>query len=269
MNIIETVIAARMRYVVVLSALFALFAVPMCSQNKDMPAKHDRVIITIVTIKPDMRMDFEKMIKNDYNAAVAKGGGKWSDVWMPANFGNTFDYVFVAPFDGYAQFDGMSPLMKGLGKDGAAGFYAKAGRMVSNVHGAAYDVREDLSYDTKMAGPPKLAVVTFTSVAPGRASEYENFIKNEMLPVVKKSDIGGWFTQRLLFGGDVNEFVTIALHENFAELEKGPPSMRVLGQDGSMKLMQKLGSGVVVHQERIVARYVPELSYRPAVSLTK
>ena len=56
MNIIETVTAARMRYVVVLSALFALFAVPMCAQHKDMLAKHDRVIITVVTIKPYGRL---------------------------------------------------------------------------------------------------------------------------------------------------------------------------------------------------------------------
>ena len=253
-----------MRYVLVLSALFALFVVPSWSQNKDMPAKHARVMITIVTIKPDMRMEFENLIKSEYNPGIIKGGAKWSDVWMPAAFGNVFDYVFVAPINGYAQLDDMSPLMKGAGKEGAAAFFAKAGKMVTNVKASAYDVREDMSYEPKMTGPPKLAVVTFTSVAPGRASEYESFVKDEMLPVIKRSDIAGWFVQRLIFGGDVNEFVTIALHQNFAELEKGPPTMRVLGLEGMTKLMQKLSSGTVVHQERIVARYVPELSYRPA-----
>lgn len=265
MNTIPIFIAARMRSVMVLSALFALFVVPVCTQNKDMVAKHARVMITTVTIKPEMRTEFENLIKNEYNPAIIKGGAKWSDVWMPA-IGNTFDYVFIAPIDGWAQLDGMSPLMKGAGKDGAEGFYAKAGKMVTSVHSSADEFREDLSYEPKMTGPPQIAVVTFTSVAPGRSSEFENFIRNEMLPQIKKSDIGGWFLQKQMFGGDVNEYTTVALHQNFAEIEKGPAAQRVLGEEGYMKLLQKLPSGVVVHQERIVARYAPGLSYRPASS---
>ncbi len=265
MNTIQTFVAARMRSVIVLSASFALFVVPVCTQNKDMGAKHARVMITIVTIKPEMRTEFENIIKTEYNPAIVKGGAKWSDVWVPA-IGNTFEYVFIAPIDGWARLDGMSPFIKGAGKEGAAAFYAKAGTMVTNVQSSADEFLEDLSYEPKMTGPPQIAVVTFTCVAPGRASEFENFIRDEMLPQVKKSDIGGWSMQRQIFGGDVNKYTTVALHQNFAEIEKGPAAQRVLGQEGYMKLLQKLPSGVVVHQERIVARYAPGMSYRPASS---
>jgi len=273
MKTIEKILVTQLRCFLLLNTLFLLLAavsVPCLAQNKDSQmAKRERVLITTVTVKPDMTGDFENLIKNEYNPGIAKGGAKWSDVWRNAVFGNGFDYTFVTPIDGFAQLDGISPLMKGLGKEGAAAWYAKAGKMVTNVRGVAYEVRDDLSYRTNMTAPPKMAVVTHTSVAPGRASEFENFIKNDLLPVVKQSGIAGYWMNKTMFGGDVNEYSSLVLLENFAELEKGPPQVRVLGQEGAMKLVQKLPVGVVVRQERIFARYVPELSYRPAMTTNK
>lgn len=40
--------------------------------------------------------------------------------------------------------------------------------------------------------------------------------------------------------------------------------MRVLGEQGAMKLLQKLAPGVVTRLDRSVIRYVPELSIMPA-----
>jgi hypothetical protein len=127
----------------------------------------------------------------------------------------------------------------------------------------------ELSHQTKMAGPPKMAVVTFVNVAPGRGAEYESYIKNELLPVVKRSDAPGFWVQRVGLGGDANQYITLVLHNNFAELEKGPPTVRVLGQDGAAKLAQKLPAGVVTRVERRVMRLVPELTYRPAQTAVK
>ncbi len=269
MKTIEKFIAARMRHFLFLSGLFLLAAMPGWAQNKDQPTKRERIEITIVSVKPEMTADFENLFKTEFNPGITKGGAKWSDVWRTAIFGNAFDYIFVGPIDGFAQFDGVSPLMKGLGKEGATAFFAKASKMVTNVHSMAYEVRDDMSYNTKMTGPPKMAVVTFTSVAPGRTVEYENYIKNDVLPVIQKSDVAGYWVSRASFGGDVNEYITLVLHDNFAELEKGPPTARVLGQEGAMKLAQKLPVGVVVHQERFVSRYVTELSYRPEPTANK
>lgn len=265
MKTIEKFIIVRLRGFLFLNALFLLVAavsVPCSAQTKDQPTR-ERIEITIVSVKPEMTADFENLIKTEFNPGITKGGAKWSDVWRNAAFGNAFDYIFVGPIDNFAQFDSPSPLMKGLGKEGATAFFAKAGKMVTNVHSMAYEVRDDLSYNMKMTGPPKMAVVTYTSIAPGRSIEYENFIKNDFLPIVKQSGIAGYWVNKMVFGGDVNEYLTVVLHENFAGLEKGPLQVRVLGQEGGMKLMQKLPVGVVVHQERIFARFVPELSYHP------
>ena len=120
-----------------------------------------------------------------------------------------------------------------------------------------------------MAGPPKMAVLSLVRVAPGRGDEYESYIKNDLLPVVKQSDVPGYWVNETGLGGNANEYVVLVLHENYAELEKGPPSVRVLGADGAKKLSQKLAPGVVTNIERRVIRYVPELSYRPAQPTSK
>ena len=45
-----------------------------------------------------------------------------------------------------------------------------------------------------------------------------------------------------------------------AEIGKGSPFVRVLGQAGATALFSKL-AGVIAHQERVIARFNPELSF--------
>lgn len=268
MKTVEKFVVARTHCFLLLSALFLLAAMPCWAQDKTTRPAPGRIGITFISVKPDMVPDFENMLKTEYNPAITKGGAKWNDVWQTAAFGTAFDFVLVTPIDNFAQYDSPSPLMKGLGEEGSKAFFAKASKMINGLRSYAYETRPDLSYEPKMTGPPKMAVVTMVSVAPGRTAEYENFIKNDLLPVIKQSGIAGYWVSKLQFGGDANQYLTVALHENFAELEKGPPSVRVLGLDGSTKLFQKLPAGVVVHQERSVSRFVPGLSYRPAATTT-
>lgn len=273
MRIREKLIAAQLREFLFLNALFLLLAsvsaAPCPAQNKTQSPAREKIVLTIVSVKPEITSDYENLIKNEFNPGIAKGGAKWSDVWRTDAFGNVFDYIFVSPVDSFAQYDAPDQLTRGLGAEGTAAFYAKASKMVTNVRSAAYEVRSDLSYNTKMTSSPKWAVISYVSVMPGRTAEYESFIKNDLLPVIKQSGIAGYWVHRKLFGGDPNEYLTVTLQDNFAELEKGPPQNRVLGQEGAMKLQQKLPVGVIVRQERMLARFVPELSYHPMATTNK
>lgn len=54
------------------------------------------------------------------------------------------------------------------------------------------------------------------------------------------------------------------MRDSFADLDKGPVLIQALGPEGAQKLVQKMPAGTVVHVERSIARFVPELSIMPA-----
>ena len=234
------------------------------------PAQGQWLSVTMVSVKPEMMMEFQNLIKNDTNPALRKGGAKRRDVWQrtPAA-GDAFEYIIVAPIDKLAQFDGPSPLEQGLGREGFAAWQAKASRLVTSVRRYVMRTRPDMSYEGKMTGPPKLAVVNSVYVAPGRSQDYENYIKNEYLPVIKQAQVAGYWVAETVFGGHANEFVTLTLRDNFADIDKGPVAVQVLGAEGARKLSQKLPAGTVARMERSLVRYVPELSIMPTETASK
>jgi hypothetical protein len=227
------------------------------------PDQRQWLSITVVSVKPEMMTEFRNFVKTETNPALRKGGAMWRDVWQTtAAAGDAFEYVIVAPIDNFAQYDGPGPLEKGLGKEGLAAWQAKASRYVNSVRRFVIRTRPDLSYEGKRTGPPKLAVVSHLHVAPGRGQDFENYTKNDFLPVVKQGQVT-YRVAETIFGGDANEFITLTLRESFADIDKGPVAVQVLGAEGAAKLFQKLTTGTLVHVERSFARYVPELSIMP------
>ena len=103
------------------------------------------------------------------------------------------------------------------------------------------------------------------SIAPGHITDYENHVKTDVLPIQKKAQSLGYFVSQTIFGGDGNEFVTLTLVNSFADLDKGPAAVRVLGAEEMTKLSAK-ASGIVTRSERIVIRYDPELSFKVGTS---
>lgn len=232
------------------------------------PAR-ERLAVTVIQVKPEAVMEFENMVRTEINPALAKGGAKWTDVWTTATFGNGFEYFIVGPIESFAQYDGPGPLMKGLGREGYAAWAARAGKLISGMRTFAMEFNPELSHETKMAGPPKMGVLAFLSVTPGRDGEFMSYVRSEMLPVVKRSGLAGFWFHQTVMGGGVSEYVTLTLHDNFADLEKGPPWVRVLGHEGAVKMMQKLAPGVVTGVQLKFIRLMPDLTYRPAQTSNK
>jgi hypothetical protein len=241
---------------------------PGAAQNSPTQPAPQRLHVTVVSVKPEMVAEYENMIRTQVNPALARAGAQWRDVWR-SSWGTGFEYVIAEPADNIAQFDGPSALERALGEQGFAALVASRRRMINGVRTYLADLRPDMSYATEMAGPPNLAVVNSFHVAPGRTGEFESFVRNELLPVIRRSDVAGYWTQRTVFGGDPNEYFTLTLYPNFADLDRGPPLVRVLGREGAAELNRKLAPGVVLRQERMVVRFVPELSYRPAQAASR
>jgi hypothetical protein len=220
--------------------------------------------ITVVRVKPDMVAEWQDLQKNVVNPALKKAGVKERGVFETAVFGESYEYVVITPITSLAQYDElMSPLRKTLGEDAFRDYQAKSRRCVVSAHTFGELARLDLSYMGKMASmtaPPKLAVVNSISVVPGRASTFENLVKTDILPVMKKANVIGYFVSQSMFGGDGYGYTSVVFFDSFAEIGKGSPFLRVLGPAGSASLLAKF-AGVVAHQERTIARYNADLSF--------
>jgi hypothetical protein len=223
--------------------------------------------ISIVRVKPDMVAEWQDLQKNVVNPALKKAGMKERSVFETAVFGESYEYVVITPITSFAQYDEpMSPLRKTIGEDAYREYQTKARRCVVTVHTYGELARLDLSYMGKMmtmTGPPKLVVVNSISVVPGRATAFENLVKTDILPVMKKADVTGYFVSQSVFGGDGYGYTSVTFVDSFAEIGKGSPFHRVLGPAGAASLFAKF-AGVVAHQERAIYRFNPELSFAAA-----
>jgi hypothetical protein len=208
-----------------------------------------------------MMSEFQGFMKETMTA-MRKGGAKRVEVWQstPAA-GSPFDYVVVMHLDNLAAFDSPGFIEKGLGAAGFAEWQAKAGRLVASVKRSILRKRPDMTVEPTAA--PKIAVVTWTTVAAGRGLEYEDWVRNEFVPVVKRASGASHLVAQTLFGGDANRYVSLTPRENFTDIDKGPVAVQVLGAEGNRKMMQKMPSGAIVHVERSLARFVPEFSISP------
>jgi len=253
-------------------SLLPIFVATLCAQSlaqtptptpQTQPASRQFLALTVVSVKPEMMGEFQNFMKNTTNPALQKGGIKSREVWQnTAAAGDAFEYVMVTPLGKLADFDGPSPLEKGLGAQGFAAWQTKASSLVNSVRRLVIRTRPDLSFQANRTGPPKLAVVTFVHVAPNRNAEFENYIKNDYAPAMKQAGVT-YLVSQTTFGGDANEYVTLTLRDSFTDLDKGPVLVQSLGEEGAQKLLQKLPAGVVVHVERSLTKFVPELSIMP------
>ena len=77
----------------------------------------------------------------------------------------------------------------------------------------------------------------------------------------QKGQVKRFTVSQVIFGGDPNEYRTATFVEKFADLDAGPAAVRVLGQDGAAKLVQKT-SGIVLSIQRGVYVRNDALSFR-------
>ena len=237
--------------------LLASFAGPVClAQTTTPPARSN---VTITHVKPDMLDEWVDLQKNEVLPALKKAGvasrTTWRTVW-----GNGYEFLTFTPLAKYAERDEPNPLTKALGAEASARLQAKLRRCVESSQSYVSSRMEDLSNIPTTAIPPNaIVVVTRVRVAPGKAAEWANYVKTEILPVYKKANARYTVTSRG-FGSNPNDRNIASYAANFAELDAGPLLTRTLGADAAAKVAAK-GVGLSNVIERTVRRRVPDLSY--------
>jgi len=219
------------------------------------------VLVTTTLVEPDMSREWFDLNKNEINPALKKAGVKSRTVYRNAPFnGSSYEYVIVSPVDNYGQFDQDGPLTRALGREEAERLLGKLRKCVSSTTRFVSTPRPDLGNSPEPGKAPKIQVVTRYRTNPGKAAEYETYLKTEIQPVYKKANVLFSIAQRG-FGSFGNEWTTITYADKYADLDGGPSLNRILGQEAAAKVLAKADPLRTLVQ-RVVRIRVEELSFR-------
>src|SRR6478672_6820008 len=140
----------------VVCTAFAVSHVPSLQAQQTPAPKWS--LVTLTTIKPDSRADYEAWVK-ELTAAYKKAEVP-SRAVLQTMMGDVFEYISVSPLAHFADMDGASPGERALGKDGAAALMRKGAGYIVSVRRMATLAMDDLSIRTKTPEMSPYAMVT-------------------------------------------------------------------------------------------------------------
>jgi hypothetical protein len=222
--------------------------------------------VNIVTVRPESVNEFLEFQKTQTIPLLQRGGVKSRDVWQSgAPFGDGGTFILVTPIADFAHYDQEPRAIQLLGAEAGRAYQEKNRRMLVSSRTLAIQDRAELSVVPNASFKPKAGILTLTTVVAGHADAYEAYLKNDLLPVLKRGNVAGYLVSHTTFGGDANEYASMQLLDSYAEIDKGPLGRRVLGQQAWQELLAK-GTPHIAAQRRELQRYVPDLSFRVATT---
>jgi len=222
--------------------------------NPDRP----RIHVSYVTVKPDMLQEWRDIQQNEVVPALKKAGLRRT-VWRNAPFnGNQYEFVVISPIENYGQYDQENPVIKAVGQEAATRVISKLRKCIVSQTNFVSTGRRDLANPPAADQVPRIAVFTTFRVQPGKAPDYENYLKTEIQPIYKKNNVLYGISQRG-FGAPSGEWVTTIYANKYADLEGGTTLVKILGQEGAAKVIAK-AAGIRTAVRTVVRIRVPELS---------
>jgi len=220
-----------------------------------------RLQVNIVDVKPDMIDAWIDFQTKQTVPALKKIGVVQRDVFQAA-YGPVGRFLAVTPLTKFADRDNpQGPIVRALGEAGAKTYNDTVRKMVAAQRTVVIESIPDASFNPNPDAVYKVIVLSINHVAPGRGADFLNYIRNDLLPVQKKGEVRRFTVTHTMFGEDPNQYATATWMEKFADLDAGPAVVRVLGQDGAAKLLQKT-AGIVTSVERYVYLRNDQLSFR-------
>lgn len=223
------------------------------------PPADRNISVVLVSVKPEMVEEWTALVKNEVLPALKKAGYT-SVTALQTVLGNTSEFQFVVPLEKMATLDLPPAIERGLGKEAGARLNAKLRRctLVSRTYLAT--VVDSLSNPAPAGKTLPIRVYARYRPTPGKAAEYENVVKAEVLPAYKKAGIPMTYSRRGFGAQAAGEIVITTQHENFASLDGGPVLRKVMGEDAFAKLQSK-NSGLRTIVDIIVRKHRPDLSF--------
>src|SRR5258708_1959988 len=179
-------------------------AIPSISIGQTTPSP-EWSVITTTQIRPEFRQEYEA-VQKEISAAYKKAGVPYRYV-VQTILGDLEEYVSIAPLGKLADLDGPSPLVKAVGDAGSQRILRKIGGYIMSAHRVTTLAMNDISIRTP-GDPGEYGQVTTMRLAPGKASEFTAFMKEDYLPAMRKADVANLWVSRPIYGGDLKQAET-------------------------------------------------------------
>ena len=247
----------------VLLVVCAVSIVPVAQTPKPAAAESQMLLVSVATVNPGMGPEYVDLQVKEVIPAQKKAGGLGRQAFSSGIGGPAGEFVYLTPISSFAQFDGPGPLIKALGEQGAAALNAKVAKLAHPTGTSVIRTRPDLSYLPNPKAPPSpLLLMTIADVTPGKRTEFEAFIKRDVLPAMQQGKAKSYWVAEVVYGEHTGGFVTAVGYDTYEAIGKGHPFVIALGEEGARKLEAK-AAGLVTRIQRHVSRYRPELSWAP------
>jgi hypothetical protein len=208
-----------------------------------------------VQVKPELWAEYRDIERDEVIPALRKAGVRFRAVWRTAEFGSTYELIMVRPIPDFAEYDVGDSLSKALAPREAERLRTRLRRCLLSRDSSALLQRSDLGVGE--TGRPFIIVTTF-SVAPGRGTEFEGFLRETLPQVKKKTDIVFGVYQRVY--GLPAAWLIVQNLDSLRQLSEPGGLLQTFGEQGADRLVTRL-SDIVTAVERRVLRFDPELSF--------
>lgn len=216
--------------------------------------------VRVVQVKHDRVGDFEALIK-ELSAAIQESGQPGFSVYS-TELGDMNRYHIVMQFDSFASFGRMeTPPME---PTEWASWMSRIGGTIDSHTVAVARIRPELSIipdeqQAQQAQQPELLMLITDTVMPGKSFEYEAFIRDEILPALRQTDIPAAIANEVIFGTEGRTWVFAVPMQGWEELDRPSPLIEAIGPEAAQQLMQR-GDALVDSTKTEVMRYRADLS---------
>ena len=255
-----------------LSALtFVVLSANAFAQNNNAkPAeaapKRPRIgVVSEYTIRPGMMTAYLESAKNDGRPLYLKAGIKEAYFFTNLYGPDRNIVTLIEVHEGFAALRARNEAFtKNNTQEARDAWSAKAREFITDQRVYIVDELDELSWmNPKLKTPPLYYNVIERFIAPQRGRDYEAYLKNDYLPLVKKSDSNGIMVSRLRYGGEAGHYFVFIPVNDLADLDGPGKVTQTMGADAVATVQQKL-AGIVQRSENRMLRLRVELSILPA-----
>jgi len=224
------------------------------------PVPNVRSFVQVIRLKPDMVNEWIEIQRNEVIPAQKKAGIT-SRTTLTTQVGNAFEYSIITPFPKWEAFDSDAPLVKALGRDGAAQVNAKLRKCIMTQYSYMTNRVDSLTIPAPDALVWRIAV---RRAVPGKMNDYLAYYRAEVLPGLRKAKASGQIAGSTIairgVGAPNGEFTTVTYYANFAGIDGGDPLVQALGQEAADRINAKSAEFSTPTQV-FVRRRIADLSF--------